>query len=64
MRGCRRGCLHRALVEGYRDARDARDALRECGDFMRMEEQEFRDDQPVVTFKQWLIEHGKDKPDG
>lgn len=72
MRGCRRDCLHRRLVDGYRDARDARDALRESDapapvgvtgtngahvSMAQLEDEEFARHVPPVLFKDWLIEH-------
>ncbi len=49
------------MVEEYRDARDAREALRECGEAMQMEDSEFDEAYPAVTFKQWLIERGGER---
>jgi hypothetical protein len=69
--GCSRSCGHRRLVEGYRDARFAWEALRESGTPVmpptggagavtapsRMDEEEFRDQFPPPTFKEWLIDN-------
>jgi hypothetical protein len=46
---------HARLVGDYRDARDARDMLRESGEFMQMEDDDFAAAYPPVTFKAWLI---------
>jgi hypothetical protein len=46
---------HAALVGEYRDARDARDMLRETGEYMQMEDDDFDAAVPRVTFKAWLI---------
>lgn len=46
---------HAALVGGYRDQRDARDALRESGECMQMEDDDFDAAYPPVHFKAWLI---------
>jgi len=45
------------MVEEYRDAVFARDALRECGEYMQMEDEEFAAVVPPVLFKDWLISH-------
>ena len=55
LRQCHRKCLHRALVQDFRDAVDARDALREQGDQIQMEDDEFDERFPKVLFKDWLI---------
>lgn len=54
MRACHRSCLHRRLVAEYRDARDAWEQLRETGPHMQMEDDEFAEQYPPVTFKSWL----------
>lgn len=51
------GPYHAALVGGYRDQRDARDMLREQGEAMQMEDDDFDAAYPRVTFKEWLIGH-------
>jgi len=69
-KGCHARCLHRVLVEGYRDARHAWEALRESDTpvpaayaggatttCMQLEDDEFRAAYPPPTFKQWLIDH-------
>lgn len=71
--GCRRDCLHRALVQSYRDARDARDALRESDTPVpaewahggatvayQLEADDFAAAWPPITFKQWLIDHKRE----
>lgn len=42
------------MVLEYHDARDAVDALREQGEAMQMEDEEFEEQFPKVTFKEWL----------
>lgn len=54
MNRCRPNCLHRALVREYYDAYDARESLRERGEGMLMEDYEFLQRFPPVTFKMWL----------
>jgi hypothetical protein len=49
------GPYHAALVGEYRDQRDARDMLRETGEYMQMEDDDFDAAVPRVTFKAWLI---------
>lgn len=66
---CRTGCLHRRLVEDYRDARAAWEALRESGAqaptsvpgvahseaaIYQLEDEDFRAAFPPPTFRQWL----------
>lgn len=51
---CHAGCLHRRLVSEYRDSRDAWEAGRETGDSMRLEDDEYRAQNPPPTFKAWL----------
>lgn len=68
-KGCRVGCLHRALVESYYDARHAWEALRESDTpvpaafafgadvtCQQLEDDDFRAAFPPPTFKQWLID--------
>lgn len=43
----------------YRDARDARDALRESDPYLQHEADDFADDVPPITFKEWLIAHAR-----
>lgn len=52
---CRENCLHRALVQDFRDARHAWEENRECGAAMQMEDDEYREAYPPPTFKDWLI---------
>ena len=62
--------FHAALVQGYRDQRDARDALRESGQvapawvaggdpvsMYQLEDDDFDQAYPRVTFRDWLIAH-------
>jgi hypothetical protein len=42
------------MVSEYRDAVFAREALREQGEQMQMEDEEFREKFPPVLFKDWL----------
>lgn len=71
MLGCRRGCLHRAMVEDYRSQRDARLALRESGEqlppaytsgssavYYQLEDHQFDELCPPVWFKDWLVALG------
>jgi hypothetical protein len=61
MARCKTNCLHRAIVREYRDARDAYEATVEnvaLGYATEMEE--YRRENPGITFKQWLI--GKAAP--
>lgn len=55
MTGCHSKCLHRQSVLEYYDARDAVDALRETGDQMQMEDDEFEEKFPQINFKEWLL---------
>lgn len=57
--GCTSSCLHWQLVQEYRDARDARDAGRERGDAMRMEDDDYSAEWPQLTFKAWLQGNGR-----
>jgi hypothetical protein len=52
MAWCRAECLHRALVQGYRDERERQVAEAEnC-----WRERDGREsDYPLITFKRWLI---------
>lgn len=52
--GCHRQCLHRALVENYRDAHFAWEAGREQGEAMQMEDEDYAAMYPQPLFKQWL----------
>jgi hypothetical protein len=76
MKGCRRDCLHRALVREYRDAADAREALRESATpapssvpgaghsglaMYQLEREEFDAHVPPVLFKDWLIEKAAER---
>lgn len=74
MAGCHARCLHRQLVEQYRDARDQRDSLRESAvaapssvpgtahtnvAMHQLTDDEFDAHVPPVLFKQWLVDHAK-----
>jgi hypothetical protein len=48
-------------VQEYHDARDARDALREAGECLQMEDDDFKAVYPPVTFKDWLIGKGGER---
>lgn len=62
MRGCRAGCLHRAMVEEYRDARDAYEAELERETSMYdTEVAEYKRDRPGITFKEWLKQKGGER---
>ena len=52
--GCRVGCLHRANVEDYRDARHAWEEAREHGDNLRLEDDDYAAQHPPPTFWGWL----------
>jgi ribosome modulation factor len=52
---CRRDCLHRAMVQEYRDWRTSWEERREHGDHMQMEDQEYAERYPPPTFKAWLV---------
>lgn len=45
------------MIEWYYDQRDAREALRESGEYMRHEDYEFDEERPKVTFKIWLMNY-------
>lgn len=48
---------HLWIVSTYRDARDARDKLRESEVALQLEDDDFAATYPRVTFKQWLMGH-------
>lgn len=55
MRSCRRDCLHRALVEDYRAARDRDERRRDVETIgYRADEQLYAAETPLVTFGSWL----------
>lgn len=63
MRGCAAACLHRQLVENYRDARDAWEStLEDTAKGYAAEEREFSAAHPGPTFKQWLIDSARVGP--
>lgn len=70
--GCRRDCLHRKIVEEYRDARLYYDLLAESGQLVdagfsygatveafRLSSDELSAWRPPLTFKQFLIDRAK-----
>ena len=54
MRGCRRGCLHRQMVDEYRDWRINWEENREKEPNLQMEDDDYREAYPPPTFKAWL----------
>ena len=55
MLGCRADCLHRALVEDYRAARERDEIVRDAVTLGYPEdEQLYRERTPLVTFGTWL----------
>ena len=64
MRGCKKSCLHRALVEEYRIARHNEEMQMEnvCMGYAT-EEEIYRSENPLITFKDWLKGHRQDRPD-
>lgn len=52
----RRDCRHCQILAEYRDAQDAREALRESGPFMQHEDDDFDREHPPLRFRDWLIE--------
>jgi hypothetical protein len=77
MRTCRRDCLHRVMVESYRDAVDATQALRESdapaygaagaansgAAMYQLSDAEFRELHPTPLFKDWLQAHARSRRD-
>lgn len=61
MRGCRRDCRHRLMVQEYRLAREAAEAARDAATLGYATER--RAYGPIVTFKRWLVDlaGGKDE---
>lgn len=57
--GHRRWCstAHEALVQEYRDAVDAREALRESAAYFQHEPEEFAAEVPPILFRDWLVGH-------
>lgn len=63
MAGCSTTCLHRQLVESYRDARDAWAAeLERTAMGYAAEEREFSAAHPGPTFKAWLVGSARQAP--
>jgi hypothetical protein len=60
--GCAASCLHRQLVETYRDSRHSWEERRETSEHLQMEDDDYRAAYPPPTFKQWLIGHGRGRP--
>lgn len=57
MRGCRRDCLHRQLVEDYRAARERDELARDVEAIgYRADEQLHAARHPLVTFRSWLVQ--------
>jgi len=56
MTACRRGCLHRAMVEEYRAWVDSWHQRREDRHHMQLELDEYAQLHPRPTFHQWLVE--------
>lgn len=55
MAGCTVRCLHRQLVESYRDARDAWEQQAEAATYgYAAELRDYAAEQPGPTFKAWL----------
>lgn len=53
--GCRRDCLHRAMVLEYRDSRHAWEERREDQEHYQLEDEEYAAMYPPPTFKAWLV---------
>lgn len=51
---CRRDCLHRAMVEEYRDWRLSWEERREDRHHMQLEDEEYAAMYPPPTFRTWL----------
>lgn len=54
MRNCYKNCAHRALVEEYQWARLAWEERREAEPNMTLEDDEYIEQYPPPTFKEWL----------
>lgn len=55
MSGCRADCLHRALVEDYRAARERDEAVRDAVTIgYATDERLYAETTPLVTFGSWL----------
>lgn len=76
MRACRRDCLHRAFVEEYQAARDARERLTQSDQLVpssvpgaagsgasmaQLEDDDLRQYVPAPRFKDWLIEKAAER---
>lgn len=48
---------HEQLVLDYRDARDAREALRESGPYMQHEPDDFAAEHPPILFRDFLVDY-------
>lgn len=51
---CRRDCLHRAMVQEYRDWRHSWEERREDEHHMQMEDDDYAAAYPPPTFRDWL----------
>lgn len=56
--GCHSRCLHRALVDDYRDWRHSWLERREDHYHMNLEDEEYAAMYPPPTFKAWLLARG------
>lgn len=58
--GCHLRCLHRQMVEEYRNAREAWEIQRddECVGY-KAEERDYQERKPGPTFKKWLLERAR-----
>jgi hypothetical protein len=56
LRGCRRNCLHRELVESYRAERARQEAAAEVASIgYATEHAEYVEANPLPTFRDWLL---------
>ena len=51
----RADCRHCQVLDGFRAAKDAREALRESGRFMQYEDDEFDAEHPPPRLRDWLV---------
>ena len=56
----RSDCRHCQVLEEYRAAQDAREALRESGPFLQYEPGEFDAEHPPVRLRDWLVEKAEE----
>lgn len=57
---CHRKCLHRAMVEDFRDWRHSWHQRREDEHHMQLEDEEYAAMYPPPTFRDWLEARGGD----